>query len=141
MYLELVAVAFRLQIICGWFCSAAHSVLRPYTAPVWVSEFGTFSDCHKDGIVDAEHSECSCSKGTSISTIVITRSNIDMTDPNKGRSKRVDLRAAILITSNNDHKDINSIISLGRPTLTTIFAFKSPAIHGDGGSFIWISHS
>jgi len=21
---------------------------RPYTAPVWVSEFGTFSDCHKD---------------------------------------------------------------------------------------------
>ncbi|CAK9018804.1 Hypothetical protein SCF082_LOCUS14239 [Durusdinium trenchii] len=22
---------------------------RPFTAPVWVSEFGTFSDCHKDG--------------------------------------------------------------------------------------------
>lgn len=21
---------------------------RPYTAPVWISEFGTFSDCHKD---------------------------------------------------------------------------------------------
>lgn len=68
------------------------------------------------------------------------RSNIDTNDPNKGRSKRVDPIAAILINSNNDHKYINSIISIGRPTLTTIFAFKSPAIQGGGGSFIWISH-
>ena len=25
-----------------------YAAVRPYTAPVWVSEFGTFSDCHKD---------------------------------------------------------------------------------------------
>ena len=29
-------------------CSMWHfTCWRPFTAPVWVSEFGTFSDCHK----------------------------------------------------------------------------------------------